>query len=147
MALLRRLRQAGRAKGSGKIRAAGGLVWRHGSAGEVEIAVVHRPAYDDWSFPKGKVMAGEEDLAAALREVEEETGLRAEPGAELATSRYVDRRGRDKTVRYWAMRPVSGRFRPNREVDELRWLPASEAIELLTYDHDRDLLRKFDPAS
>lgn len=147
MTLLRRLRQAARARAPGEVRAAGGLLWRPGSDGEVEVALVHRPAYDDWSLPKGKVMAGEEDLAAALREVEEETGLRAEPGAELATSRYVDRRGRDKTVRYWAMRPVSGRFRPNREVDELRWLPASEAIALLTYDHDRDLLRTFDPAS
>ena len=144
MAFLRRLTRTGKEKG--QIRAAGGVVWRTGPTGQVEVAVIHRPTYDDWSLPKGKLMAGEEDLAAALREVEEETGLRCAPGEDLGITRYVDRRGRDKTVRYWAMRPLGGRFRPTREVDELRWVPVPEAIDLLTYEHDRDLLGTFDPA-
>jgi 8-oxo-dGTP pyrophosphatase MutT (NUDIX family) len=133
--------------GKDEIRAAGGVVWRAGPKGEVEVALIHRPTYDDWSLPKGKLMAGEGELAAALREVEEETGLRCEPGDELGVSRYVDRRGRDKLVRYWSMRPLGGQFRPTPEVDEVRWVPVPEAVDVLTYDHDRDLLRAFDPGA
>lgn len=123
------------------VRAAGGVVVR-GPRARPEIAVVHRPRYDDWSLPKGKLDDGEGWEDAALREVEEETGLRCELGQELAPARYPDRKGRDKLVRWWLMRPVGeARFEPNDEVDELRWLEPSEALEVLDYDHDRDLVR------
>ena len=104
------------------------------------IAVVHRPKYDDWSLPKGKLDPGEGFEEAALREVEEETGLRCELGSELGEASYRDRRGRAKLVRYWLMTPVGGEFEPNDEVDELRWLPVEEARALLTYEFDRELV-------
>ena len=91
------------------------------------MLLVHRPKYDDWSLPKGKCAADEDDLACALREVEEETGLRCAPGPELASTSYLDSRGRLKTVRYWAMEPRTGSFEPHREVDETRWLATAAA--------------------
>jgi 8-oxo-dGTP diphosphatase len=121
------------------IAAAGGLVVRDGIGGS-EVAVVHRPRYDDWSLPKGKLAAGEAWSAAALREVEEETGFRCALGPELEPASYRDRKGRPKLVRWWLMRPLSGDFQPNDEVDELRWLPPEAAIELLDYEHDRELV-------
>jgi 8-oxo-dGTP diphosphatase len=122
------------------VRAAGGVVTRDRS-GTTEVLVVHRPRYDDWSLPKGKLEAGEGDEAAALREVEEETGLRCQLLEELGTRRYEDRHGRPKQVRYWHMVcPDPGAFVPNNEVDELRWLPLDEAATLLSYDGDRRLL-------
>ncbi|MFL5871554.1 MAG: NUDIX hydrolase [Solirubrobacterales bacterium] len=130
-----------RPPGEPEVRAAGGLVWRRVD-GEPQVAVVHRPRYDDWSLPKGKLAPGEDWLDAALREVEEETGLRCEAGEELEPSRYRDRKGRDKLVRWWSMRPVAGRFEPNDEVDELRWLTPSEAAATLEYDHDRRLVER-----
>ena len=128
------------------VRAAGGVVWRPGpdGSGQVEVALVHRPAYDDWTLPKGKLRRGEREDAAALREVREETGYRCSLGARLIQVRYQDRNGRDKVVTYWAMTPKRGQFRPNKEVDELRWLPLSGAAELLSYDHDREVLQHFD---
>jgi 8-oxo-dGTP pyrophosphatase MutT (NUDIX family) len=120
-------------------RAAGGLVVRDGPAGP-EVAVVHRPRYDDWSLPKGKLGGGESWEDAALREVREETGMRCELGRELAPARYRDRRGREKLVRYWLMRPLEGGFVPSDEVDELRWLEPGRAVELLDYEHDRGLV-------
>jgi 8-oxo-dGTP pyrophosphatase MutT (NUDIX family) len=125
------------------VRAGGGVVWRPRAGGGVEVLLVHRPKYDDWSLPKGKLHAGEDEVTAALREVEEETGLRCELGPEVAGSRYHDRFGRDKTVRYWAMTPVSGTFVPTREVDEVRWLGLADAEALLSYDRDREVLRSF----
>jgi 8-oxo-dGTP pyrophosphatase MutT (NUDIX family) len=122
------------------VRAAGGVVVR-GTRERPEVAVVHRPRYDDWSLPKGKLDPGEEWADAALREVEEETGLRCELGEELEPGRYPDRNGRDKHVRWWRMRPLEGEFEPSDEVDELRWLAPSEALALLDYDHDRGLVR------
>jgi 8-oxo-dGTP pyrophosphatase MutT (NUDIX family) len=123
------------------VRAAGGLVLRPAAGGAgTEIALVHRPKYDDWTFPKGKLDPGETDEQAAVREVAEETGLDARLDRELPRVRYRDASGRDKVVRYWTMTPTGGGFRPNREVDELRWLPLGEAATLLTYDHDRALL-------
>jgi 8-oxo-dGTP diphosphatase len=122
------------------VRAAGGVVWRTEPDGRLEVAVIHRPRYDDWSFPKGKVRDGEDELHAALREVEEETGHRCVSGRDLGTIEYRDRQGRRKTVRYWSMVPVEGGFTPGPEVDELRWLPLRRAIQMLTYDHDRGLL-------
>jgi 8-oxo-dGTP pyrophosphatase MutT (NUDIX family) len=122
------------------IRAAGGLVCRRNEHGAAEILVVHRPAYDDWSFPKGKLEPGEDEEEAAIREVEEETGLRCRLDRELETTRYRDARGRPKTVRYWLMTPVGGRLAAANEVDDARFVPVSEAAELLTYARDRDLL-------
>ena len=105
-----------------------------------QVAVVHRPRYDDWSLPKGKLADGESFEDAALREVLEETGFECELGQELEPARYTDRKGRDKVVRFWLMRPTGGRFEPGDEVDELRWLDSASAIELLDYDHDRALV-------
>jgi 8-oxo-dGTP diphosphatase len=113
---------------------------REGESGP-EVAVVHRPRYDDWSLPKGKLDAGESWESAALREVEEETGLRGELQGELPAARYRDRKGRRKLVRWWLMRPLGGEFTPSDEVDELRWVSPSEAAEVLDYDHDRALVR------
>jgi 8-oxo-dGTP diphosphatase len=124
-----------------RIEAAGGVVMRKGPE-ETEIAVVHRPRYDDWSFPKGKLDPGETFEEAALREVREETGLTCRLGQELAFAHYEDNEGRPKVVRYWLMAVIEDPgFEPNDEVDELRWLPPSEAIELLTYSRDRKLVR------
>jgi 8-oxo-dGTP diphosphatase len=129
---------------TGTVRAGGGVVWRPGPDGEPEVILVHRPKYDDWSLPKGKLHAGEDEATAALREVEEETGLRCVLGDELTMSRYHDRFGRPKTVRYWAMTPEPGSstaFVPNTEVDEVRWLTPDDAAALLSYDRDREILR------
>jgi 8-oxo-dGTP diphosphatase len=116
---------------------------RRGEDGRVEYALVHRPRYDDWSFPKGKIDPGETDEEAALREVEEETGVRTTLGRELEPTRYRDRNDRLKQVRYWLMEPADGkvpRFRPNNEIDEVRWCSAAEAGNLLSHEHDRQLL-------
>ena len=130
------------------MRAAGGVVVREHDGGGVELAVVHRPRYDDWSLPKGKLHEGEAWEAAALREVEEETGLHCTLGPELESVSYRDRKGRTKLVRYWLMRPldgVQGAFEPNDEVDEVRWLSAADAQARLTYDHDRELIATLAP--
>jgi 8-oxo-dGTP diphosphatase len=119
--------------------AAGGLVVRDSGSGP-EVAIVHRPRYDDWSLPKGKLAKGESFEDAALREVVEETGMTCELGEELEPARYTDRKGRDKLVRFWLMRPTGGDFEPTDEVDELRWLDPHSAVELLDYDHDRALV-------
>ena len=122
------------------IEAAGGVVWRRGSKGGLKVLLVHRERYDDWSFPKGKLDPGETHRHAALREVEEETGLRCKTGEELPETRYEDRKGRPKRVRYWTMQVVDGSFTPNAEVDEVRWLSLAEARDLLTYAHDVEVL-------
>jgi 8-oxo-dGTP diphosphatase len=123
------------------ISAAGGVLVRSGEGGR-RVAVIHRPKYMDWSLPKGKLEPGEGWLEAALREVEEETGYRCEPSTELPSVSYLDRKGRRKLVRYWLMDPVGGEFEPHGEVDELRWVGREEAEQLLTYPHDRELVRK-----
>jgi 8-oxo-dGTP pyrophosphatase MutT (NUDIX family) len=122
------------------VRAAGGVVWRRDSSGALEVLVVHRPRYDDWALPKGKLLPGERDEEAAVREVEEETGVRCELGGELPSSTYHDQQGRPKVVRFWAMRPLGGDFRPHDEVDEARWLPLTEAPDALSYAGDRAAL-------
>jgi 8-oxo-dGTP diphosphatase len=107
----------------------------------VEVVLVHRDRYDDWSFPKGKLERGESYQAAAVREVAEETGLECELGQELPSTRYLDGKGRHKLVRYWAMRVVGTRpWAPNHEVDARRWVTLDDAAALLTYAHDRELL-------
>jgi 8-oxo-dGTP diphosphatase len=120
---------------SPEVLAAGGVVVRDG-----RVALVHRPKYDDWSFPKGKLDPGEDFQAAALREVEEETGLRCRLGRELPSTEYRDAKGRAKVVRYWEMTPLEGSFTPTEEIDELRWLDPAEAERLLSYDRDRGVL-------
>ncbi|MCX6370490.1 MAG: NUDIX hydrolase, partial [Solirubrobacterales bacterium] len=104
------------------------------------IAVVHRPRYDDWSLPKGKLDKNESAERAALREVQEETGLSCQLIEELEPVSYTDNRGRPKNVRYWRMKVLSGEFEVNDEVDELRWLSRAHALELLSYEHDRELV-------
>ena len=125
---------------SAEVKAAGGVVWRRG-AGGIEVAVAHRPHRGDWSLPKGKLDPGESWEEAALREVQEEIGLRCKLGRELSPTSYRDQKGRAKVVRYWLMEPESGEFEPNREVDEIRWLNPTAAADLLTYEHDKQLVR------
>ena len=118
------------------IAAAGGVVWRAAGDDAIEVAVVHRPRYDDWSLPKGKLEAGEHPLTAACREVVEETGLDVVAGRRGPTTRYaVD--GVPKRVDYWLMRCAGNSFVANDEVDELRWLPPADAAALVTHEHDR----------
>ncbi|HVL50755.1 MAG TPA: NUDIX hydrolase [Actinomycetota bacterium] len=136
MALRRLLRR------DATVRAAGGVIARTTPGGVSEVLVVHRPRYDDWSFPKGKLEPGETEMQCAVREVLEETGLVCEPIRELTGTAYTDRRGRPKTVRYWLMRVVSGRFKANSEVDEARWLDFRRAQETLTYEHDLSMLEE-----
>lgn len=122
------------------VRAAGCVLWRRSAAtGEPELCLVHRPKYDDWSWPKGKLKRGEEALAGALREVAEETGCRAVPGPELSTQRYLAN-GRPKKVRYWAAEAVSCAFSPTDEVDRVLWLAPAAARGRLTQPHDRPLV-------
>jgi 8-oxo-dGTP diphosphatase len=122
------------------VQAAGGAVWRRTPAGGLEVLLVHRPRYDDWTVPKGKLDAGEDHAAAAVREVEEETGMRCTLGPELVSTEYVDRKGRPKQVRYWAMTPTGGKFTPGDEVDDARWVPVEGAASMLTYARDVDVI-------
>ncbi|MEV5148851.1 NUDIX hydrolase [Streptomyces sp. NPDC052727] len=122
------------------VQAAGCVLWRRSAvSGDLEICLVHRPKYDDWSHPKGKLKQGEDPLAGALREVAEETGYTAEPGGELPTLRYTAN-GRPKRVRYWAAEAVSGHFTPNDEVDRILWLATAAARDRLTQPRDGDLV-------
>ncbi len=132
-------------------RAAGGVLWRRslpeGSQAEgIEVALVHRPRYDDWTLPKGKLNPGESDLAAALREIEEETGHTGAPGRLLGEASYMKPTAggdRPKTVRYWEIRAQGGAFTPTQEVDELRWLTLDKAVPLLSREADHDILDAF----
>jgi 8-oxo-dGTP pyrophosphatase MutT (NUDIX family) len=125
------------------VRAGGGVVWRRRDDGGLEIVLVHRPQYDDWSLPKGKVDPGETDEEAALREVEEETGLKTTLGRELPSTRYKDRFGRDKVVRYWVMPVQSGEVGARHEVDDARWVPVEEAKKMLSYGRDAAVVDGF----
>jgi 8-oxo-dGTP pyrophosphatase MutT (NUDIX family) len=129
-----------------RIQAAGAVLWRPAGRG-VEVALVHRPKYGDWSLPKGKLGDGETPFEAARREVAEETGQDARAGPELGEVRYPvrtrDGAPAEKVVRYWAMEAVGGTFEPTREVDAVRWLPPEEAAGVLTYQRDREILARF----
>jgi 8-oxo-(d)GTP phosphatase len=124
------------------VLAAGAVLWRPGRNGRPEVALVHRPKYDDWSLPKGKLLADEHPVAAAVREVREETGFGSVLGVPLPTQRYVAL-GRPKQVDYWAARAVAGSFTATDEVDELVWVPAGEAPSRLTHPRDGALVDTF----
>ncbi|AVT41451.1 bifunctional NUDIX hydrolase/histidine phosphatase family protein [Plantactinospora sp. BB1] len=125
------------------VRAAGGVVWRHCDDG-VRVCVVHRPRYDDWSLPKGKLDPGEHPLTAAVREVAEEADVHGVPEVRLPPVHYRMRDGAPKTVEFWSMRAVgSGGFQPETEVDTVRWLPLAEALRLVSYPHDVRVLEDF----
>ena len=118
------------------IRAAGGVVTRRRGA-DREFLIVHRPRYDDWSLPKGKLDRGEKYAAAAAREIKEETGSKTKQLVKLGSVAYNSLNKNPKLVRYWLFEHLSGKFRPNSEVDEVRWLSAAEANRMLTYPRDR----------
>ncbi|MCB5166218.1 NUDIX hydrolase [Streptomyces bambusae] len=120
--------------------AAGAVLWRRSpGTGALEVCLVHRPRYDDWSHPKGKLKKSETPAAAAVREVREETGQRCTLGAALTTARYLAG-GLQKTVHYWAAEARGGTFTPDHEIDEVRWLPPAAADALLTRPGDRRTL-------
>ncbi|MER6330821.1 NUDIX hydrolase [Streptomyces sp. NPDC001034] len=122
------------------VLAAGCVLWRRSPSGEVELALVFRPKWSDWSWPKGKLKRDETAPAAALREVAEETGHTCRLGPSLPTCRYLDHAGRRKEVTYWAAESTGGAFTPNDEVSELLWLTPAEARDRLTHPRDKDLI-------
>lgn len=139
----------------GVVQAAGAVVWRD-HEGQLEVLLIHRPRYDDWTFPKGKLEAGERHEEGAIREIEEETGLRVDLGPEVAICRYTDHRQRPKSVHYFAASvPVPAGAAPefvvNQEVDRLEWLRPDDATTRLSYARDREVLvafrERFDAAS
>jgi 8-oxo-dGTP pyrophosphatase MutT (NUDIX family)/phosphohistidine phosphatase SixA len=126
------------------IRAAGALLWRDNSDLLIEVALIHRPRYDDWSLPKGKLEMGETALQCAYREVHEETGIRATFTRHLGAVEYEES-GQEKRVKYWAAHCAlnNSEFVPNEEVDQMKWLPASQALEQATHDSDKSIIEKF----
>lgn len=124
--------------GGALVQAAGGAVWRNNN-GTTEVAVVHRPRYDDWSLPKGKAIRGEHPVDTACREVREETGIRPVLGRRLPTQRYRARSG-EKVVRFWAMSGLDSEFLPTAEVDEAVWLPVAEARTVVSHQRDVTVL-------
>ncbi|WP_328399077.1 NUDIX hydrolase [Streptomyces sp. NBC_00390] len=122
------------------VLAAGCVLWRRSPSGQgIELALVHRPKWTDWSHPKGKLKRGEDARQAAVREVLEETGMACNLGSELPTTRYTVE-GNLKEVRYWAAEATAGEFLPNKEVDRLLWLPPAAARIRLTRDRDKELV-------
>jgi 8-oxo-dGTP diphosphatase len=124
------------------------VLWRHAAddGATVEVAVIHRPRYDDWSLPKGKLASGESELEAAVREILEETGFHVRVGRPLGVTRYTKAGvggARPKVVRWWAMQAEGGAFSPTREVDELAWMAPEEAAERLTRATDIEVLERF----
>jgi 8-oxo-dGTP diphosphatase len=128
----------------GVVRAAGGVISRRDPSGDTEVLLVYRAGgRRDWAFPKGKAEPRETYRACALREVWEETNLRCALGAELPPVTYIDRRGRTKIVRYWAMTVVQGEAQPKNEIAAVRWLPLDTAMSRLTYQRDREVFASF----
>jgi 8-oxo-dGTP diphosphatase len=126
------------------IRAAGALLWRENDSREVEVALVHRPQYDDWSLPKGKIEGNETPLACAFREVYEETGIRARFTRQLGNIEYEDN-GSLKRVKYWVAESTNPdtEFKANDEVDEILWLSPVSAIEVATHSSDKEIINRF----
>jgi 8-oxo-dGTP diphosphatase len=125
------------------VLAAGAVLWRSLDGSSVpQVAVIHRPRYDDWSLPKGKVEPGETEPVTAVREIREETGYRAHLGRRLTAVKYPVEQG-IKRVRYWAARAIDGDFAPNSEVDDMMWLSVKDAMAKVVYPHDRKVLRRF----
>lgn len=126
------------------IKAAGAVVWRKRTNGVAEIVLIHRPKYDDWSLPKGKLELGEASISTAYREVLEETNLDTQFGPFLDTVNYFSPEG-EKQVDYWAARYVGDEnpFRPNKEVDQMKWLELPAANELLSHETDQQIVAKF----
>jgi len=125
------------------VHAAGGVISRQKRDGRVEVLLIHRPHRQDWTFPKGKLERGETHEECALREVEEETGLRCALGLELRSTSHTDGKGRLKVVRYWMMYPVGGVAGPRNEVDAVQWVSIERARSILTYERDQALLQIF----
>ena len=121
-----------------KILAAGGVITRR-HRGHSEFLIVHRPRHDDWSLPKGKLENSEKFSEASIREVKEETGSEVKKLAKIGSIAYKSTGGRAKVVRYWLFEYLSGKFQPNYEVDEIRWVEATDAMQILTYPRDRNV--------
>ncbi|MER7170896.1 NUDIX hydrolase [Streptomyces mesophilus] len=127
-----------------EVRAAGCVLWRFAPDGDnLQLALVYRPKWADWSFPKGKLKRGETWQEAAVREVREETGMLCELGPALPSAYYLDARKRTKEVRYWAARATTGTFTPNSEVSHMAWLSPTAASDRLTHERDRSLVPAF----
>jgi 8-oxo-dGTP diphosphatase len=124
------------------IRAAGALLWRETSELKIEIALIHRPRYDDWSLPKGKIEEGESSLRCAFREVIEETGITPQFGRELGSVEYKEPAGL-KRVKYWAAKALTDEFLPNEEVDEIKWLNPEDALARATHESDKTIIKNF----
>jgi 8-oxo-dGTP pyrophosphatase MutT (NUDIX family) len=123
------------------IQAAGGLIWRNAN-GKKELAIIHRPKHDDWTLPKGKLEPGESWKEAALREVHEETGCQAEI-ENFAGCICYNPKDIPKIVLYWNMKLIDeGNFKPNKEVDQVRWLKIEDALAMLGYQSERELIKK-----
>ncbi len=124
--------------------AAGGVIHRENGDGKRKFLLVHRPRYDDWSLPKGKLNRREGFLEAALREVREETGIQGIRPVDVGSVGYETDAGNRKVVRWWHMEMVGGKFRPNREVDDIAWLTLDKATDRLQYTNDKKVLMRAD---
>ena len=128
---------------SSPILAAGAVLWRKSEKKKIEVLIIHRPKYDDWTFPKGKAEIGEPLIACAYREVLEETNIETAFGPYLGEVEYLTNDGKKK-VSFWSAKVIKEKdFKPNTEVDQLKWVEVTKVKELLTLDTDRKILEQF----